>query len=180
MIYGKGFKMDIKILSRMEMISDLIIGQSEGRYIVSINDSVKEANIMISHGRFNRCKGMFATVFSDIVKMYDEYPELIVPSKEHIQDILNWTKDKTDQPISVHCHAGISRSSATAFLIGCQQCGDPQLAMKNILDKRFHSPNSKIIEHGAEILNMPEIIPLIFEFNKISNETIDLSRGFFI
>lgn len=53
----------------------------------------------------------------DISTPLDGY---ILPEKRHIEELLTFVRrwDRT-QPMVVHCHAGISRSSAAAFVAAC-------------------------------------------------------------
>jgi predicted protein tyrosine phosphatase len=82
------------------------------------------------------------------------------PKKDHIAAILEFAKDKDNFVVS--CHAGVSRSSASAFVIACSR-EDPKEAVK-ILDKRRHDPNSLIVKYGSELLNKPEMIKIIEQF----------------
>jgi predicted protein tyrosine phosphatase len=53
----------------------------------------------------------------DITEPVDGF---VVPSEEHIEKVLNFVRswDRT-APMVVHCYAGISRSTASAFLAAC-------------------------------------------------------------
>jgi predicted protein tyrosine phosphatase len=79
----------------------------------------------------------------------------IAPDKQRIKEALDWAKDK--ESILVACLAGISRSSAIAYLIQCMREDHPKDALK-ILAKRIHHPNSLIVKLGAEILEDGRII----------------------
>jgi len=81
------------------------------------------------------------------------------PQKPHIEAILEFIKDKDD--LLVCCHAGCSRSSATAFVILCSQI-EPKEAIK-ILEQK-HDPNRLVVKYGSQILNKPEMITLIDEW----------------
>ena len=78
-----------------------------------------------------------------------ESPTRKTASKEQIQQAIDWAKDKDD--LIVACRAGISRSSAIAYLIACSK-SKPEEAV-NILDMSIHQPNRLIIERGAKVLN---------------------------
>jgi len=98
-----------------------------------------------------------------IVEHFDDIraPEegWIVPAKEHVQRILDWSIDRKN--IAVHCTAGISRSSAIAYLIACQRC-PPKEALE-VLDPMMHFPNRLIIRLGAEVMEDESVIN---EYNK--------------
>lgn len=98
-----------------------------------------------------KCKDILILEFDDIQNHIDGYTK---PTKEPIVKAINWAKDKQD--ILVHCHAGISRSSAMAYLICCDRYKDPSKAIK-ILDPKYHWPNTLIVKLGSEILNNKEV-----------------------
>jgi hypothetical protein len=89
------------------------------------------------------------------------------PSKEDIQEALKWAKGK--KKIIVACQAGISRSSATAYVIKCTTT-DPRSALL-ILDEDKHSPNMMIIRHGADILQKPEMVDIVLDWKYRSEES---------
>lgn len=82
------------------------------------------------------------------------------PEKEHILDVLKWAEGR-DEKILVACRAGVSRSSAIAYLVESQRNG-PEAAA-NCLDKHIHHPNELIIKYGVELLGN-EIFPAIRDF----------------
>ena len=73
------------------------------------------------------------------------------------QAALDYAKDK--QELLVHCAAGVSRSSAIAYLIACSRVGTME-ALK-VLDSLFHWPNNRVVRLGAEIMDNPEIEQVI-------------------
>lgn len=87
------------------------------------------------------------------------------PQKSHVEDILKWTENKDN--LIICCRMGISRSSATAYVIACRT-QSPDEAVK-ILHKDNHYPNRRIIKLGAEILNKPEMIDIINQYYKWKN-----------
>ena len=74
----------------------------------------------------------------------------ILPDRQTLENILKWSEDKED--ILVHCKAGISRSSATAFIISCHKYGFEK--SKELLDNNIHYPNELIIKLGESVLNI--------------------------
>ncbi len=73
---------------------------------------------------------------------------------ENIKHAIEWAKDKDD--LIVACLAGISRSAAIAYLIGCSKVS-PQEAI-NVLDKDIHLPNIRVVELGSEVLENKEVL----------------------
>jgi len=72
----------------------------------------------------------------------------VLASREQVAEVLAWAKGKDN--ILVHCHAGISRSSAMAFVIACQVM--PVADALKILDFKVHWPNTHIVALGEAIL----------------------------
>jgi predicted protein tyrosine phosphatase len=97
-----------------------------------------------------------------VLKFYDlEFPRegYQLPEKHHVEEMLKWAEDKDD--IVCSCHAGVSRSSAAAYLIQCKK--DPQKALE-VLDRDRHFPNPILIKLGAEVLNRHEIVNSLNEW----------------
>lgn len=82
------------------------------------------------------------------------------PQKEHVEAILQFAEDKDN--FIICCHAGISRSSATAFVVACAK-NDPKEAVK-FLNVRKHDPNSLVVKYGSELLGKPEMVEAIQHF----------------
>ena len=91
----------------------------------------------------------------DMAKYGLHYPE-----KEHVEAALDYAKDK--QSLLVHCTAGVSRSSATAYVIACSRVS-PKDALR-VLDSKFHWPNDRVVRLGAEVLGDPEIVREVKEW----------------
>ncbi len=95
--------------------------------------------------------------FHDII---DETPGLLVPQPEHVERILALGRDLLAEPkatahLLVHCHAGISRSTASMALILAQalpeQHADTVLMLVHgIREKAW--PNLRLIEIGDAML----------------------------
>ena len=145
---------DIQITSRMIMLSELILGRMTERCIVSINGSPADVRKMDAMS-LNRCKNIILLEFADVESIEELQPSEILPSREHIERVLKFADN--NEPLTVHCHGGISRSSACAYLIGCMRLKDPNKAIK-LLDETVHYPNGLILKLGAEILGNNDIL----------------------
>lgn len=77
----------------------------------------------------------------------------VMPSAITVVNFLDWCKGKNE--ILCVCHAGISRSSATAYVIAASRA-DPEEAMKVLIPNR-HWPNRRIVWLGSQILEQPDI-----------------------
>jgi len=124
--------------------------------IVSIRSSYLSPYDYFALEKFRKnYKDIIIETFDDIQQ---PEPGWILPSKEPIKRILEWTKDRRN--IAVHCTAGISRSPAIAYLAACQRC-KPKNALE-VLNPMLHFPNRFIVRLGSEILNDESILT---EFN---------------
>jgi predicted protein tyrosine phosphatase len=137
-------KFNIGIYS-LERISEAIRKRRTDWDIVSIRSS----GCADAYGVFDIYNKNFKSIicedFDDIESRDDE---LTVVTRAKITRILKWAKGKNN--IVVHCTAGISRSSAVAYLIACSRM-HPSEAIK-ILDPTRHSPNTLVLFHGIKIL----------------------------
>jgi predicted protein tyrosine phosphatase len=95
--------------------------------------------------------------FNDVI---EEFPDRVVPGIQHVQDILALGRDLTASPpadahLLVHCHAGVSRSTAAMTLILAQACPDRSGTeiIHEVLRIRSRAwPNLRIIELGDKLL----------------------------
>lgn len=80
----------------------------------------------------------------------------IYPTKEHIREVLRFTQNiKEDDKVLVHCHAGVSRSTAMAIGILIQHGMTPKEAVEHVFDIRDCAwPNGLIIEILDDELNL--------------------------
>lgn len=75
-----------------------------------------------------------------------------------VSDILSKTKNIKNPNILVHCHAGVSRSSAIAWLIRIQHGQGVKEAFQEIFAKCPNIwPNTTIMDIGSGILKNPDI-----------------------
>ncbi len=91
--------------------------------------------------------------FHDII---EEMPGFLAPQPEHIAQILDFGRDLLRDPenlrhLLVHCHAGISRSTASMSLLLAQ--AQPELSARGVLAQVLHIrekawPNLRILALG--------------------------------
>jgi predicted protein tyrosine phosphatase len=86
----------------------------------------------------------------------------VAPSLEIVQKALEWAKGR-DKLISC-CHAGVSRSSAMAYLLACREWG-PKVAL-SVLRPHRHWPNRLIVHLGSQVLNDPTIWETFVEWQR--------------
>jgi predicted protein tyrosine phosphatase len=96
--------------------------------------------------------------FHDI---FSPRPNLTHPQFSHVKAALDWAKDKDLDEVICVCQAGISRSSAMAYIINTDRNG-PEEAVK-VLDLNKHCPNQLIVAMGADLIggNEPHPVPTI-------------------
>ena len=85
-----------------------------------------------------------------------------------VRTILAWTsKLPDDAKLLVHCHAGVSRSSAIAWLILIQHGSDPVEAFQSIFKKRSVIwPNTVVMSIGAKFLKLdPDFMITVARIN---------------
>ena len=87
---------------------------------------------------------------------HDDDERRVAPSTEHIQSIIDFASNwDQSAPLLVHCHAGVSRSSAAAFIISCalnprSELADiAQIIRRNSLTAR---PNKRMVAIGDKLL----------------------------
>jgi Predicted protein tyrosine phosphatase len=135
-------------IKSLEQMIDLMSEHSHYN-VVSIRDSTGTDSVLC-RGIFNafgkNAKSIYAVIFDDSNIAFDGTK---APTTEDIRGILEWSMDKDD--LLVHCTAGVSRSSAVAFLIESART-NPFEALK-ILNPRTHEPNELIIRIGAKLIS---------------------------
>jgi predicted protein tyrosine phosphatase len=90
--------------------------------------------------------------FHDIMEVT---PGLIAPDRDAIEAILDFGRRGTpDIPLVIHCWAGISRSSAAAFMIACDRNGGYEREIADELRRRapFATPNRLMVRLSDEVL----------------------------
>ncbi|MEL6920202.1 MAG: tyrosine phosphatase family protein [Pseudomonadota bacterium] len=92
-------------------------------------------------------------IFNDIAHARDG---LVLPGHTHVESMLAFARDWDRQsPMLIHCYAGVSRSTASAYVIASAllQDADPFALAQ---DLRFRSPtatpNPKLVSLGDDIL----------------------------
>ncbi len=92
--------------------------------------------------------------FDDVVA---EYPGFEACTSAHIEQLLAFGERVRARPeahVLVHCHAGVSRSTAAAAILMSQfRPGDEQAAFLKLLELRKHGwPNTRMVEFADRLL----------------------------
>lgn len=104
---------------------------------------------------FPKAKRLCQQKFADID---EETENMILCEKKHIQDILTFSEDCIGESVLVHCHAGISRSTAISFLMILNaikdKCHNPaEIAMREVVRiRQIAQPNRHIINIGLPLV----------------------------
>ena len=90
--------------------------------------------------------------FHDVVEVT---PDLIAPTGETMQAIIDFGRSWTrESPMLIHCWAGISRSSAAAFVLACDNNPGREQAIAEELRRRapFATPNRLMVALADDLL----------------------------
>ncbi|WP_159588632.1 tyrosine phosphatase family protein [Chelativorans xinjiangense] len=87
----------------------------------------------------------------------EEMPGLVAPSRAHVETLLDFAQSWDRRaPMVVHCHAGISRSTAAAYSIAAAlQPDHDEMELARELRRRAPSatPNIRIVSFADQILD---------------------------
>lgn len=87
----------------------------------------------------------------------DELEGMVAPAETHVAELLSFVQGwKREKPIVVHCFAGISRSTAAAYITACaiQPERDERDIARAIRDASVTAqPNPRIVGFGDKLLN---------------------------
>lgn len=147
---AKNMSSEIAIFSLDDMLELIAFSRTDWN-IVSIRDSEHSP---ILYGAFEECRENYREIiverFDDIL---NESDTLCIADTGHVRRILEWSVGK--RKIAVHCHMGISRSSAIAYLIACARM--PEDKALGVLDFGIHFPNRHIVLLGAVLLGRESV-----------------------
>ncbi len=81
---------------------------------------------------------------------------MVLPSPKHVEDYLTFVEAwERDNPMVVHCFAGISRSTAAAFIGACALnpgMDEEELALQIRQSSPTATPNARLVEIGDALL----------------------------
>jgi predicted protein tyrosine phosphatase len=98
------------------------------------------------------CERHVRLAFHDIV---EPMPGLTLPDRGMMQAVLDFGRQhETQRPLLIHCWAGISRSSAAAFVIACDRNPGFEREIANELRRRapFVTPNRLMVRLADDML----------------------------
>ncbi len=90
---------------------------------------------------------------SDIVDPLDGH---ILPAKEHVEKLLDFVAAwPREQPLVIHCYAGISRSTAAAFIAACALAphrAEAEIAQALRQASGIATPNRRLVAVADELM----------------------------
>ena len=95
--------------------------------------------------------------FDDVI---EDFPDKVAPRRQDVEEILAFGRDLVGEPsatanLLVHCHAGVSRSTAAMTLILAQarsDLADDEILAEVLRIRSLAWPNLRIIELGDALL----------------------------
>jgi predicted protein tyrosine phosphatase len=102
--------------------------------------------------RIRGCERHLALSFHDITEIR---PGLVAPDRTIMQAILDFGRDARARTMLIHCWAGISRSSAAAYVIACDRNPGFEHDIANELRRRAPSvtPNRLMVALADDLLD---------------------------
>lgn len=79
---------------------------------------------------------------------------LILPARDHVERLLSFARESRS-PLAISCYAGVSRSTAAAYVVACAMAphvGEADLARRLRALSPSATPNPLIVALGDEIL----------------------------
>lgn len=87
--------------------------------------------------------------------IYDEKDHDLRFNNSHLEKILEFVKNENPERLLIHCHQGISRSAAVAFILFYIETRDYETALNKLLEiRRFAWPNNLIVEVADNYLDL--------------------------
>ena len=132
----------------LSLVPDTVARARASHLVSLINDSTPVAR---PHG-IPAANHLFLGV-NDIVEPMEG---MIVPAADHVRDLIDFVNGwDRERPIVVHCFAGISRSTAAAYITLCAvnpSRDEEEIARHLRSASRFASPNPLIVALGDRLL----------------------------
>ena len=122
---------------------------------ISIVGSTDILFVLAHQERYHIPSRMF--VFDDVTQEYED-STIVCPTEKDIQDILAYLKMLTEAAgkinLVIHCHAGISRSTAVAAMLFRMMYGDDQKAIEKLFEIRSCAhPNGLMLHYADKLMN---------------------------
>ena len=164
----------MKIVIRNYLAGSFLLEQQPNSWdaIVILDSGLTHTNFVADHPR----KHIYLQ-FDDIGA---ENRGKRAPTSNDVRTAIEFASDSVN--LMVCCRAGQSRSAAIAFVIGCQRLGTEPAC--GLLDPKRHTPNSLIINLGANLIDSPQMLQAFAKWQtankdvKLLNCLDDIEREF--
>jgi predicted protein tyrosine phosphatase len=124
------------------------------------NSSATRAGGSLTFSRFSTPSGRIRKHFRATLRFHDAIepgPDILLPQREDVEAVLTFGRDAAEAGgLLIHCHAGISRSTAATLMILAQAHpheGENELAERLLTTRPQAWPNSRMITFADELLD---------------------------
>jgi len=132
----------------LSLVPDTVARARASHLVTLIND-----NTLVTRPQSIRAANHLFLGVNDIVEPMEG---MVLPAEDHVRELIDFVDSwDRERPIVVHCFAGISRSTAAAFIALCavSPARDEGEIAKHIRSaSRFASPNRLIVSLGDHLL----------------------------
>ena len=145
--------------------------------IMEAHDRCHEYDVVITAGPTRREVADFGHPNHKVVSFQDIVSGRGAPTLRDVAELIEFGAGKDS--VLVHCHAGISRSTATAWGISIANGVDPQLALEKLqanqpweqddyvfsndkLFRRWFSPNRLIVKHLQTYFSNDDLLDILY------------------
>ena len=132
----------------LSRIAETVASSNASHLVSLINDSTP----VVRPESIPEANHLFLGI-NDIVEPMDG---MVLPATEHVERLVGFIGAwQPVRPIVVHCYAGISRSTAAAYITLCALKPDrdeADIAQRMRAASRFATPNARLVEIGDALL----------------------------
>lgn len=132
----------------LSKIADTVSSTRASHLVSLINDGT----LVVRPESIPADKHLFIGI-NDITEAQDG---MVLPGEDHVRRLIDFVGTwPEEQPMVVHCFAGISRSTAAAFITLCvtrPERDEAEIAMRLRAASRFATPNTRLIALADDML----------------------------
>lgn len=100
-------------------------------------------------------------------------PDVDAPQMCHIEKIVEFAMTQSGVRPLIHCHAGMSRSTAAGIIYLLSHNVEPELAVSSLAnihpEGRTFSPNEQMIALAAEFFHLPDLFKVVAPYYYYAN-----------
>ena len=129
---------------------DLVLAASRPTHVVSLLAPATPTPACLDH------RADLRTLSLALDDIADDQPGLVAPRRDHVAELLAFVADRqAGASLLIHCWAGVSRSTAAAYIAACLRDGPGQemvLAERLRHAAPFATPNRRLIALADEMM----------------------------